>query len=63
MKVKRIAPQPEPATHLLAVTQREMKALRRACEAYVQDEHRERSPYYKPDLQDIMIELGKALDL
>lgn len=62
MRVKKIAaPVVEPPTHLLAVNRHEMMALRRASEAYVQDEHRERSPYYKPVLRDILVQLEDNL--
>lgn len=63
MRIKRIKqePPPPPPTHLLAVTELEMKALRRASEAYVQDEHRERSFFYKDTLRGIVVELERAL--
>ncbi len=61
MRIRKIVPEDEQPTHLLAVSEHEMKALRRASEAYIQDEHRERSPYYKETLSRIKAQLEKAL--
>jgi hypothetical protein len=61
MKVRKIDPQPQPPTHLLAVSDHEMKAIRRAAEAYIQDEHRERSGYYKEALNGVLSALNKAI--
>lgn len=62
MRIKRIAPQEPQPTHLLAVTPEEIKALRRAVEAYITDEHRLRSPFYKPVLNEIINQLNDLVN-
>ncbi len=62
MKIKKINLEEEQPTHLLAVTKTEMWALRRATEAYLQDEHRARLAHYKPTLSSILTEFDKVLD-
>lgn len=63
MRVRRIKQEEAQPTHSLEVTESEMWAIRRASEAYVQDEYRDYLPFHKANLEKILkalnIELGE----
>lgn len=61
MRIRRLTPPVEVPTHLLEVTEGELFALRRATEAYVQDEHGMRADFHKPNLRNVLKALNGEL--